>query len=147
MKSDASGTLNDLIQVLNDGETFYSEAAVKNELAAYKGLFQRMARTKQSIANDLKTQVASHGDTPADSGTMFGSLRAKYTELRSSFGTNPAKVYVDQLEEVEDSILEAFESHLKDTDNAEVRTIITRYMPEVLNSHNEMRDLKLRLAA
>jgi len=29
----------------------------------------------------------------------------------------------------------------------EVRAILTRHMPEVLSAHNEMRDLKLRLAA
>lgn len=147
MTSKTSATLNDLIEVLNDGESFYTEAASKPELSAYRSLFQRMARTKQAIAGDLKAQVASHGDNPADGGTFFGTLRAKYTELRSSFGSDKAKVYVDQLEQAEDSILEAFESHIKDTDNAEVRAILTRYMPEVLSAHNEMRDLKMRLAA
>ena len=147
MTSSTSATLNDLIQVLNDGEAFYADAASKPELSAYRSLFQRMARTKQSIANDLKTQVASHGEKPSKSGTVFGTLRAKYTELRANFGHDQAKVYVAQLEQAEDAILESFESHLKDTDNAEVRAIITRYMPEVLSAHNEMRDLKVRLAA
>jgi len=147
MTSNSSDTLNDLIQLLNDGQAFYTEAAAKKELGAYRGLFERMARTKQAIAGDLKAQVASHGDAVKTSGTIFGSLRTKYTELRASLGKNPEKVYVAELEQAEDAILEAFESHLKDTDNMEVRAIITRHMPEVLSAHNEMRDLKVRLAA
>jgi len=147
MTSHASDTLNDLIQLLNDGEAFYMEAAAKKELGTYRSLFERMARTKQVIASDLKAQVTSHGDAVKRDGTIFGGLRTKYTELRASFGKNPVKVYVGELEQAEDAILEAFESHLKETDNTEVRAILTRHMPEVLSAHNEMRDLKVRLAA
>ena len=54
-------TLNDMIEVLNDGRTFYEEAAIEVKRADLKTLFVRMARIKQSIANDLRTAVVANG--------------------------------------------------------------------------------------
>ena len=61
-----TSSLNELIEVLNDGVSFYEDASKKSENAGYAALFTRMASTKRSIAADLKAQVALHGETPAD---------------------------------------------------------------------------------
>jgi uncharacterized protein (TIGR02284 family) len=146
MTSKTSSTLNELIQLLHDGETFYNDAAQKVGMP-YRDLFQRMARIKVAIASELAVHVTGHGDTPSESGTVMGKLRKSYADLRASIGKNPEKVYVAQLEETEDRILEAFRSHLKDSDITEVRNILTRHLPEVQKTHDEMRALKINLAA
>src|SRR6185436_175744 len=135
MTSKTSSTLNELIQLLNDGETFYNEASGKVG-APYRDLFLRMARIKHAIGSELATHVVGHGDTPSESGTVMGTLRKSYADLRASMGKNPEKVYVAQLEQTADRILEAFKSQIKDSDITEVRATLTRHLPEVQRMHD-----------
>src|SRR5689334_5186755 len=146
MTSKTSSTLNELIQLLHDGETFYNDAAQKVG-APYRDLFQRMARIKTAIASELAVHVTGHGDKPSESGTVMGALRKSYADVLASIGKNPEKVYVAQLEQAEDRILDAFQSYLKDSESTEVRSVLTRHLPEVQKMHNEMRALKMNLAA
>jgi uncharacterized protein (TIGR02284 family) len=145
--SQTTSKLNDLIELLNDGENFYAEAAAKVKLPAYKNLFMRMASLKRAISADLASHVTAHGGTAATGGTVFGSLRKMYADVRASMTKDSESVYVAQLEQTEDRILEAFRSELIDADSVEVRRIAERHYPELKRAHDEMRDLKHRLAA
>jgi uncharacterized protein (TIGR02284 family) len=140
MNTDTS-TLNDLIEVLNDSKSFYQEASAKVARQDLKSLFERMARTKNAIANDLKNKVVSTGEKPAD-GTMAGSLRKSYGELRAKVASDPEAQYVAQLEEFEDRIVKAFNDAVTESDDPEVRNIAQKYMPEINRDHTDMRNLK-----
>jgi len=142
-----TSTLKELIELLHDGESFYTDAASKVKIPAYANLFLRLARTKGSIARDLAVHVAAQGETAPEGGTVFGALRKFYTDIRASIGTDAESVYVGQLEQTEDRILEAFRKEVTTSDNAEIRLIAERYYPEVKRAHDEMRELKQRLAA
>jgi len=135
-------TLNDMIEVLNDGKTFYEEAAIEVERADLKTLFVRMARIKQAIANDLRTAVSANGAKPAEGGSFAGKLRTAYAEVRAKLSSHKDDEYVTQLEEFEDRIMCAFKNAASTSDDQAVRTIARRYMPEVLRDHNEMKALK-----
>jgi len=135
-------TLNDMIEVLNDGRTFYEEAAIEVKRADLKTLFVRMARIKQSIANDLRTAVVANGAMPAEGGSFAGKLRTVYAEVRAKLSLHKDDEYVTQLEEFEDRIMCAFKNAASASDDQAVRTIANRYMPEVMRDHNEMKALK-----
>lgn len=144
--SNTTATLNDLIALLHDGEKFYTEAAEKVKTPAYRSLFQRMARTKQAIAVDLAAHVAAHGETASNEGTFSGTLHKAYSAVRAKLGKDPETVYISQLEETEDRLLEAFRDQLG-TNNMEIRSVIEKYYPEVKRAHDELRELKQQLAA
>lgn len=145
--SKTTSNLNDLIEVLNDGVSFYEDASKETDNPGYRQLFSRMASTKRSIAADLKAQVALHGETPTDDGTMAGALRKGYTELRAKMSKHPDEQYINSLEETEDRILQAFQDALTSSDRAEVRQIAQNYLPDVRRMHDEMRTLKHQLRA
>lgn len=145
--STTTSKLNDLIELLNDGENFYTEAAAKVKLPAYKNLFLRMATIKRAVSADLASHVAAHGGDVASGGTVFGSLRKMYADIRASMTKDSEAVYVAQLEQTEDRILEAFRDELNDDESLEVRRLAERHYPELKRAHDEMRDLKHRLAA
>lgn len=138
--------LNDLIEVLVDGKKFYEEAApeVRPDL---RQLFTRMASTKGAIIADLQRQVASSGKTPADSGTVSGTLRKFYAEVRTGMASNENDEYVSQLEEFEDRILEAFRNVSSKDGDMEVRAIAQRHMAQVKKDHDDMRALKRAASA
>lgn len=133
--------LNDLIEVLVDGKKFYEEAAseVRPDL---RRLFTTMANTKAAIVADLQRQVAATGEKPADGGTVAGSLRKFYAEIRTAMASNENEEYVSQLEEFEDRILAAFRDASTKDDDMEVRAIAQRHMAQVKKDHDDMRALK-----
>lgn len=142
-----TSNLKDLVELLNDGEKFYSEAATKVKIPAYANLFQRMAQQKQAIASDLSARLASHGETAPEGGTLLGSLRKFYADVRASMSSDAESIYVAQLEQTEDRILEAFRDELTQSEDMELRRIAERHYPDLKRTHDEMRDLKRRLAA
>jgi len=137
-----TATLNDMIEVLNDGKTFYEEASIEVDRADLKTLFIRMARTKQAIANDLRTAVVANDAKPAEGGSFVGKLRTAYAEVRAKLSSHKDDEYVTQLEEFEDRIMCAFKNAASTSDDQAVRTIANRYLPEVMRDHNEMKTLK-----
>lgn len=145
--SKTTSSLNELIEVLNDGVKFYDEAANSTENSGYKALFQRMASTKRAITADLKAEVAYHGEKPADGGTVAGSLRKTYTDLAASMSKHPDARYIGQLEETEDRILHSFQNALTKSERAEVRQIAQNYLPDIRRMHDEMRSLKQQVKA
>lgn len=140
--SPTSSSLNDLIEVLNDGVSFYDDAVGISSNPECQALYRRLATTKRAIADELKGEVAFQGERPAEAGTLAGSLRKAYTELRASLSQNPEARYISQLEETEDRILHAFQDALTLSDNAQVRQIAQNHLPEIRRMHNEMRALK-----
>ena len=145
--SKTTTNLNELIEVLNDGVSFYEDASKKTDNTAHRSLFNRMASTKRSIAADLKAQVALHGETPAEGGTIAGSLRKVYTDITASMSKHADDKYISQLEETEDRILHSFQDALASSDRAEVRQIAQNYLPDVRRMHDEMRSLKQQVKA
>ncbi len=145
--SKTTANLNDLIEVLNDGITFYDDAASSTGNSAYRQLFLRMATSKRAIVNDLKVHVSQHGEQPADGGTIAGALRKTYADVRARMSSDPDAQYIDHLEETEDRILQAFQDGLTTSENAEVRQIAQQYLPDVRRMHHEMRSLKQQVKA
>jgi uncharacterized protein (TIGR02284 family) len=140
-------TINDLIEVLEDGRNFYEEAAAKVPLPVLSALFARMAATKAAIANDLRTALTAMGGTPSSEGTFAGSVRKTYAEVRAKLSVDKNHAYVAELEEFEDRILKAFEYAAHNSADDRVRAIAQRYMPEVSRDHAHMRELKHAKAA
>ncbi len=137
-----TATLNDMIEVLDDGQTFYREAAIHVERPDLKELFERMARTKQTIAEGLRTAVVANGAKPPVDGSFAGSLRKVYAEVRAALSDHKDYEYVAQLEKFEERILRSFENAAAESDDELVQGIVHRYMPEVTRDCNEMKTLR-----
>jgi uncharacterized protein (TIGR02284 family) len=137
-----TATLNDMIEVLDDGQSFYQEAAIHVERPDLKDLFERMARTKQSIAEGLRTAVVANGAKPPIDGSFAGSLRKAYAEVRAALSSHKDYEYVAQLEKFEDRILSSFENAVAESDDDVVRSIANRYVPELTRDYNEMKTLR-----
>jgi uncharacterized protein (TIGR02284 family) len=139
--------LNDLVQVTRDSKSFYEDAAKETTDARLRDVFNRMAAAKAGLISALSGKVVALGETPAESGTVAGSLRKAYADVRAVFSKDDNKIYVGQLEETEDRILEHFEEALAKTDSVEVRGVLADHLPKVRACHDEMRDLKKAMGA
>ena len=108
--SDNNDTLRELIQIANDGAQFYADAADQVTNPRLVELFRRMGSHKRVLAAALASKLQAGGEQIPESGTLAGSLRRVYTELRTSLSSNEEAIYVAQLEETEDRLLHHFEA-------------------------------------
>jgi len=137
-----AATINEMIEVLNDGKGFYSDAAQEVSRPDLKALFGRMAEHKKQIVDELVVAVSALRETPSTSGTFAGTMRKLYAELRTRMTSDKDHEYVAQLEEFEDRILHTFEAAVTDADDDTVRSIASKYINAVRQDHDLMRDLK-----
>jgi uncharacterized protein (TIGR02284 family) len=146
MKRNAA-VLQDLIQLARDGALFYADAAREVKDPTLVPLFNRMATAKRDLVAALGGQLERVGGEVPAGGTMAGSLRKTYTEVLAKLSSNDGKVYVDQLEEGEDRLLEHFVDAIAEVENGDLRAQLTTHLPAVRASHDEMRRVKQMLAA
>ncbi|MGY0560478.1 PA2169 family four-helix-bundle protein [Luteimonas sp. A277] len=138
-------SLNDLIEIARDGSEFYTEAASKVDNPELSTLFTQMAGHKREIVSGLTADVAAIGREPAEKGTMAGSMRQMYANVRAALG-NKDYAYVAELEEVEDKLLEAFKDTVNDTGTPPAaKAAAQKYMPQVVQCHDIMRNRKMAL--
>lgn len=134
--------LDELVQVSRDSKTFYEDAAKETKDAHLRDVFNRMASAKAELIDALSTKLVRMGETAPTDGTVAGSLRKAYADVRAALSKNDDKIYVGQLEATEDRVLEHFEDALAKTESPEVRNILSAQMPKVRACHDEMRNLK-----
>lgn len=139
--------LQELVSIARDGERFYDEAGKDVADPTLKMLFLRMADHKRNLIRALSAKLAAHHEEVPSEGTFAGTVRRLYADLRASVSDNQAKVYVSQLEETEDRLLEHFESTVERIGDPALRAALLRYAPDVRACHDEMRAQKQRLAA
>lgn len=141
-ESKTAHTLNDLIEIARDGQSFYTEAADKVKDAELSALFTRIAGVKAQIVSSLSSTVAATGGKPAEHGTMVGSMQQFYGKVRATLGDTQYG-YVAELEESEDRLLKAFKDTLTDNDTPPAaRQEVTRLLPQVQETHEVMRARK-----
>ena len=149
MTKSSTDVLQELVQIARDSKSFYESASKEVDDPNLRLDFQRMAEIKGELITQLSSQISARGDVPETSGTFAGTLRKGYGELlahmRSKKGA--AKTYTAQLEETEDRLLKHYEQALKETSSPQVREVLTAQLPKLRQCHDEMKQLKLRLAA
>lgn len=141
--SEPTATLDELVEVLNDGIALFEQASENCRASQHTDLFQRIGRMKAIIAADLKAEIALNGGEPSSHGSWFGSVRQSYTDLRAKLARNPEQSYIDALEEQEDRVLAAFRTAANAAHRSRAGELAATYLPEVQRMHDELRKLKV----
>jgi len=142
IRKETENSLNDLIAISRDGQSFYQEAAQKVEDPELAALFLRMSAVKSQVADSLGATVRSAGGEPEQHGTLVGSMQQLYGKVRATLGDR-RYAYVAELEESEDRLLKAFDQVVADSDTPPAaRDAALRLLPEVRQCHDLMRNRK-----
>jgi uncharacterized protein (TIGR02284 family) len=139
--------LQDIVQVARDGADFYDTASSHVKSSALKDTFARMASAKRLLISALGGRLDMIGEEIPQSGTLAGSARKAYTELRAALSSQEDVVYVSQLEQAEDRLLAEVEGAVEKAENSEIRSQLLAHLPAVRSAHDEMRRLKQQMAA
>lgn len=135
-------TLQDLIQVNIDSAKGFQESAEKIEDVNLSNLFKEMAKTRTSLANDLKSHVQYTGERPRKDGTYLASIHRAWIDLKSKVSGGDATSILVEAEKGEDHIKAAYEDALKKTAGSTVNDVLTKQYAAVKSGHDRIRDLR-----
>jgi uncharacterized protein (TIGR02284 family) len=137
-----AATLDDLVEVLNDGINFFGDAAELSRDATHAQLFRDFRQGKQAIADALRTAAPLGAPVRQGEGSLGAGLRQGYADLRSRLSDDPDAVYIAALEEQEDRILAAFRAAVAHSAPSPVRDVAREKLPQVEKMHDRLRSLK-----
>jgi uncharacterized protein (TIGR02284 family) len=139
--------LKDIVETARDGADFYESAQRKVNNPRLRAIFGRMSAAKRELITGLSDHLAVSGEPAPEGGTLFGSLRRLYAEVLATLASDDDHVYVSQLEEAEDRLLDQIQKAIDAASETDARVQLQAYLPKVRACHDEMRDLKQHLAA
>lgn len=138
--SDRTDNLNEIVALLEAGETFYTDAAEKIEDTELVETFRAHAAFRQEAAAELKRTVQEAGAEPA-SPSLRERAREAYARLMTLLGDTKGR-FIASLEEHEDRTLAAYRKAMEHEANAEDREMLEAQFDRFKAAHDKMRALK-----
>lgn len=134
--------VSDIIQVLNSGIEFYSDAKEKVDDQRVAQFFDRMVNARRMVKEQLQP-FALQEEGKREEGAAFSvEARKVYTKVIGAISTDKDHTYISQLEEVEDKTLKEFKTALKEKQPPQYEAALLRTMTTMQECHDEMRALK-----
>lgn len=137
--------VKEVIQVATDSATFYSRALEKVEDPHVRRILSDMGQHKRDLIVSLRQTLNIDEATVDPDGTFSGAMRRAYTDLLAMMSSDDDKVYVGQLEEMEDKLLANLQEAIEETDDPRIVSILQSHLPRIAACHNEMKALKSSL--
>ena len=136
-------TLNDLTEVLKDGQHGFDTAAKDVKAPELAQIFQRYAQQRAEFAAKLQSHVATLGADVEKSGSIAGSMHRGWINLKSALSTNEPQSVLEEAERGEDAAVAAYRKALENAEiDANTRTLIAAQSTAVKAAHDHVRDLR-----
>ncbi len=140
--------LNQLIEILKDGQEGFRAAATDVEAADLKALFSEYSSQRAQYAAELQSLARSLGETsPETSGSVAGALHRGWIDLKAKVTGKDAHAILAECERGEDSAVAAYQKAL-DTPGMPMNVVDTLRVQgaSVKAAHDRVRDLRDSLA-
>ena len=137
-----AATLDELVEVLNDGINFFGDAAELSRDGRHARLFRELRQCKQAIAEALRTAAPLGAHVRQGEGSLLSGLRQGYADLRARLSADPDQVYIQALEAHEDRIQAPFRTAVEHSPPSPVRDDAREKLPQVRRMHARLRELK-----
>jgi uncharacterized protein (TIGR02284 family) len=136
-------TLNDLTEVLKDGQHGFHTAAKDVKAPELAQVFQGYAKQRGEFAAKLQAQVAALGANVEKSGSIAGSVHRGWINLKSALSTNEPQAVLEEAERGEDAAVAAYRKALEHPElDANTRDLITSQYTAVKAAHDHVRNLR-----
>lgn len=143
---DVVDVLNDLLETSRDGEFGFRTSAEHADSAEVKTLLLRRASDCAAAAAELEQAIRQRGGTPADGGTMVGSMHRGWVAVKTAFSTMDDKAVLQECERGEDSAVASYRKALKRALPADARALVERQAGGAQRNHDEVKAMRDRFA-
>jgi uncharacterized protein (TIGR02284 family) len=134
--------VTDVIQVMKAGVEFYEEAEHKVDNDYIKATFRKMSANKKAAIEAIQPFVIANNGEREEETSLMVEARKTYTHFISTFTSNEDHIYVKQLEEVEDKVLEVLDEALEDEKVLEAKNVLTIVRADAQKMHDQMKALQ-----
>lgn len=136
-------TLNDLIEVLKDGEEGFKTAASDVKVPDLNLVFTRYAVQRAEFASELQARVLALGADVETTGSVAGSIHRGWINLKAALSSNEPHAVLAEAERGEDSAVAAYRKALEQNElDASTRDVIGRQYADVKAAHDHVKMLR-----
>lgn len=134
--------VKELIQIATDSATFYARALEKVENPDIRRILTDMGQHKRDVAVSLRQALQIDDATVDPNGTLSGAMRRAYADLLAMVSSDDDRIYVGQLEEMEDKLLHNLKEAIAEIEDPKIVAILQSHLPRIAACHSEMSALK-----
>jgi uncharacterized protein (TIGR02284 family) len=138
----AVSELNDLIEILKDGEKGFKTAADGLMNPKLREICLENSKQRGQFARELQSEVRSFNAKPAADGSVAGALHRGWIDIMKAVTGQDEDAIVDEIERGEDAAKEAYEKALKCDLPSNVTGIIDHQYAQVKATHDYFSALK-----
>ncbi|MDX9911012.1 MAG: PA2169 family four-helix-bundle protein [Phycisphaerales bacterium] len=126
---------------IDSGKGFASAAEqIENkDIASY---FRRCGMRREAFANELQRIVGVNGETPTTSGSVTGTARRWWLDLRGTIQNGDEHAVLAEAERAEDAAKARYEKVLKHTAGSPLNELLHRQYASVKQDHDTIRDMR-----
>ena len=136
---DVISTLNGLIETCKDGQEGFKQAAEGVLDDDLKSSFYNLGNQRAEFVGELQSLVRELGGNPEKSGTILGSLRRGWLDIKAVVSGNDKQVVLDEAEHGEDIAVKNYQDALDKNLPAYIRTIVERQYYSVKATHDRVK--------
>lgn len=142
MSNNETSAVKDLVKVLHDGVTFYTDAKIELKGSGYEPALQDMIDARQQALARLQPLIFLREGETESGTTLSGSLHKTYADILAAIKSNKSQVYIAELEELEDRTLEYIQKAQYEAVSIDIKTALNYTHKSLRQCHDRMRSLK-----
>jgi uncharacterized protein (TIGR02284 family) len=142
--TNATGVLNDLIEINNDRVAGFEKALadIKDENIDLKELFEGYAEQSRKNSEELAALVGN-ADEVSTGNSVSGTLHRAWIDVKSLFGGSDRESILSEAERGEDAIKKAYQDALSSEDlPAEALSTVQTQATKIYAAHDEIKALR-----
>ncbi|UOE50945.1 PA2169 family four-helix-bundle protein [Mucilaginibacter sp. SMC90] len=140
----ATGVLNDLIEINNDRVAGFEKAIadIKDENIDLKEIFQGYAEQSRKNGQELAALVGDAGEVETGN-SVSGTLHRAWIDVKSLFGGSDRESILSEAERGEDAIKKAYQDALSNEDlGADAIAVVQNQAQEINAAHDRIKALR-----
>jgi uncharacterized protein (TIGR02284 family) len=141
--NDTIAVLNDLTEILKDGQHGFQTAAKDVKAPDLAQVFQGYAKQRGEFAATLQAHVLALGADVEKSGSIAGTVHRGWINLKSALSTNEPQAVLEEAERGEDAAVAAYRKAMEHQDlDAATSDLIKSQFTAVKAAHDHVRNLR-----
>jgi uncharacterized protein (TIGR02284 family) len=141
-RDDVISTLNDLIQISEEGEIGFGACAEHVKNPTLRAFFERNAERCRDGSAQLQAIVREMGGDPRRGGPMSRTMRRFWADLVETISAMDDHTILDECERGEGAARQAYQDALKQDLPGDIRRLIERQYREVRANHDRVREMR-----
>lgn len=136
-------TLNDVIEILKDGQHGFKTAAEDVKVPELARIFNRYSQQRAEFVAELQARVVGLGADVEKTGSVTGAMHRGWINLKAALSSNEPHAVLEEAERGEDAAVAEYKKALDNSDlDLPTRDILSRQYADVRAAHDQVKQLR-----